>query len=181
MPRVLAAGRRFIRGLSTDSRAGLFGLGWSYLTHGLQLILRLGSSLILTRLLLPDAYGVFNTALAAVCFLELLSDIGLRQAIIRSAHGEEPEFLGTAWSLIQMRGVVLAFVAFGLAWGLPRAYDMPALHWVLLVLTVRPVLLSLQNPTLFVLYRKLDYRTPFVLDTVQTITAIPVTIFFAWQ
>ena len=40
---------------------------------GLWLILRLGSSLILTRLLLPDAYGVFNTALAAVCFLELLS------------------------------------------------------------------------------------------------------------
>src|SRR5262245_2483158 len=167
MPRLLAAGRRFVGGLSTDSRAGLLGLGWSYFGHGLQLILRLGSSLVLTRLLLPEAYGVFGPALAVMFFLEFLSDIGVRPAVVRSPHGDDADFLGTAWSLVQLRAIVLSAVAIGLAWVLPPWYALPELHGVLLALSVRPLIMSLQNPTLFVLYRRLDYRTPFVLDTLQ--------------
>src|SRR6478752_4781791 len=125
MPQVFAAGRRFLRGLSTDARAGLSGLGWSYLTHGLQLVLRLGSSLILTRLLLPEAYGIFSPALAATLFLEFLSDIGLRPAVVRSARGEDPTFLGTAWSVVLLRAVGLSVAVFGLAWVLPALYQKP--------------------------------------------------------
>jgi O-antigen/teichoic acid export membrane protein len=181
VPRLFAAGRRFVRGLSSDSRAGLLGLGWSYSTHALQLVLRLGSSLILTRLLDREDYGIFGPALGALFFLELLSDIGLMQAIIRFEHGEEPRFLGTAWSLIMIRGLMLAVVVCALAWILPPLYEMSAIHGVLLVLALHPILVSLQNPTLFVLYRRLNYRTPFLLDTIQTMTAIPVTIILAWQ
>jgi O-antigen/teichoic acid export membrane protein len=100
--------------------------------------------------------------------------------VVRSPHGDEPSFLGTAWSLVQLRAVVLSAVAVGLAWVLPPWYDLPALHYVLLALSVRPVIMSLQNPTLFILYRRLDYRTPFLLDTAQAIIAIPATILLAW-
>jgi O-antigen/teichoic acid export membrane protein len=180
MPRAFAAGRRFLLGLSTDARAGLFGLGWSYLTHGLQLVLRLGSSLILTRLLLPEAYGIFSPALAATLFLEFLSDIGLRPAVVRSPRGEDPAFLGTAWSVVMVRAVILSLAAFGLAGVLPAWYDMPALAGVLAVLSVRPLLMAFQNPTLFVLYRRINYRVPFFLDVSQTLIAVPATILLAW-
>jgi O-antigen/teichoic acid export membrane protein len=181
MPRVFASGRRFVSGLSTDARAGLFGLGWSYLTHGVLLVLRLGSSLILTRLLLPDAYGIFGPALAVMFFLEFLSDIGLRPAVVRSPRGEDPVFLGTAWSVVMVRALGLSAAAFGLAWVLPGYYDMPELRGVLLALSVRPVLMAFQNPTLFILYRRLNYRIPFYLDTLQSLTAVPITILFAWM
>ena len=46
-------------------------------------------------------------------------------------------------------------------------------------LAVRPLLWSFQNPTLFVLFRRLEYRTPFLLDVTQTMVAVPVTILFA--
>jgi O-antigen/teichoic acid export membrane protein len=180
MPRAFAAGRRFLLGLSTDARAGLSGLGWSYLTHGLQLVLRLGSSLILTRLLLPEAYGIFSPALAATLFLEFLSDIGLRPAVVRSPRGEDPAFLGTAWSVVMVRAVILSLAAFGLAGVLPAWYDMPALAGVLAVLAVRPLLMAFQNPTLFVLYRRINYRVPFFLDVSQTLIAVPATILLAW-
>ncbi len=180
MPRAFAAGRRFVLGLSTDARAGLSGLGWSYLTHILQLVLRLGSSLILTRLLLPEAYGIFSPALAATLFLEFLSDIGLRPAVVRSPRGEDPVFLGTAWSVVMVRGVILSAAAAGLAGVLPAWYDMPALAGVLLALSVRPMLMAFQNPTLFVLYRRINYRVPFFLDIFQTLIAIPATILLAW-
>ena len=180
MPRVIATGRRYLRGLSTDARAGLSGLWWSYLTHGFQLVIRLGSSLILTRLLLPEAYGVFGPALAVMFFLEFLSDIGLRPAVVRSSRGEDPAFLGTAWSVVLVRAVGLSAVAFGLAWVLPPVYEMPELWGVLLALSVRPILLAMQNPTLFVLYRRLNYRVPFYLDISQTLIAVPCTILLAW-
>src|SRR4051812_19222767 len=181
MPRMLTAGRRFLLGLSADARAGLSGLGWSYLTHGLQLVLRLGSSLILTRLVLREDYGIYGTALAVLFFFEFLSDIGLRPAVVRSARGEDPAFLGTAWSVVLLRAVGLSVAVFGLAWVLPALYQKPELHAVLLVLAVRPVLVAFQNPTLFVLYRRINYRVPFYLDISQTLIAVPVTVFLAWQ
>jgi O-antigen/teichoic acid export membrane protein len=179
MPRVFAAGRRFVQGLSTEARAGLFGLGWSYLTHGLQLILRLASSLILTRLLMPEAFGIFGPAMAVMFLLELLSDIGVRPAVVRSPNGDKPEFLGTAWSILLIRSAPFAATIVGVAFVLPAWYDMPAMFGVLLALSARPILIALQNPTLYVLYRRLDYKTPFYLDTLQTIVAVPVTIFLA--
>src|SRR4029077_6135188 len=152
MPRVLAAGRRYLHSLSTDARAGLSGLGWSYLTHGFQLVLRLGSSLIITRLLLPEAYGIFGPAMAVMFLLELLSDIGVRPAVVRSPSGEDPAFLGTAWSILLVRAIPFTVAIIGLAFVLPAWYDKPEMTWVVIGLAARPLLIALQNPTLYVLY-----------------------------
>jgi O-antigen/teichoic acid export membrane protein len=180
MPRAFTAVRRFVHGLSHDARAGLSGLGWSYSTHLVQLVIRLGSSLILTRLLLPEAYGIFGPAMAVMFFLELLSDIGIRPAVVRSPVGDQPGFLGTAWALLLVRSIPFAAAIVGLAFVLPAWYEKPELHGVMLAIALRPVLMALQNPTLFVLYRRLDYKMPFYLDTVQTLLTTPATILLAW-
>ena len=73
-PRV-AAGRRFLLGLSTDATRRPVGLGWSYLTHGVQLVVRLGSSLSSPGCCCPG-YGVFGPGPGGHVFLEFLSDIG---------------------------------------------------------------------------------------------------------
>lgn len=181
MPRFLSAGRRFVQGLSTDSRAGLFGLAWSYLTHGLQLVLRFGSSLILTRLLFPDAYGIFGPAMAVMFLLELLSDIGIRPAVVRSPNGDKPEFLGTVWSILLIRSIPFAGAIVGLAFVLPEWYHEPRLFEVMLAIAVRPIILALLNPMIFDLYRRMDFKTPFYIDMLQTMVAIPITILLAWQ
>jgi O-antigen/teichoic acid export membrane protein len=51
---------------------------------------------------------------------------------------------------------------------------------VLLVLSIRPLIVALQNPTLYVLYRRLDYKTPFYLDTLHTLIGVPNTIILAF-
>jgi O-antigen/teichoic acid export membrane protein len=177
--RAVAAGRRFTGGMSADTRAGLSGLTWSYLSHGVQLVFRFGSSLILTRLLMPDVYGVFGPALSVLIFIEFLSDIGLRPIVGRSPNGESPDFLGTAWTIVVVRGAALSLAVVGLSFVLPSVYDKPAMGPVLLALAVRPFLWSFQNPTLFVLFRRLEYRQPFILDVTQTLVYVPVTILLA--
>lgn len=180
--------QRFLRGLSPDGRAGLFGLGWSYLTHFVLILLRFGSSLLLTRLLVPDDYGVFGPAMAITILLELLSDIGIRPAIIKSPRGEEAAFVGTAWSVALVRSLFLAVLLFGLSWVLPmwyRQHGMTAeqadvLQMVLWAFTLRPLLFALQNPTLAVLHKRLDFRRPFFIDMGHSLTGLVATLLMCW-
>ena len=82
-------------------------------------------------------------------------------------------------SILLVRSLPFAATIIALAWALPAWYEKQALFGVMLALAVRPILIALQNPTLYVLYRRLNYKTPFYLDTLQTLAAVPATILFA--
>ena len=85
--------------------------GWTVLVYGFTQAMRLASSLIMTRLLAPEAFGVMAIAIVVNTGLALFSDIGLRQSIIRSHRGNDPVFLDTVWSIQIARGLVIFFTA----------------------------------------------------------------------
>lgn len=91
---------------------------WSIFGHGLSQIIRLGSSLIMTRLLVPEMFGVMAIATMVSIILTMLSDIGLRQNIVQSQRGDDPEFLDTAWVIQIVRGFILWLLALLLSMGL---------------------------------------------------------------
>lgn len=157
----------------------LHGIFWSYLGQILMIGLRFASSMAITRLLAPEAFGIFGPALAVIFLLEFLSDVGLRQAVGRSENGENPEFVGTIWTALLIRSGILASVTIGLAYVLPQWYHTPEIGTALLILAVRPILLSLGNPMVLVQYRQVNYRGPFWLDMTQTIAGIVFTISLA--
>ena len=70
--------------------------------------LRLASSLILTRLLVPEAFGLMAVANTLYFGVLMFSDLGIWQSVARSQRGDDARFLGTAWSLQVARGVLLA-------------------------------------------------------------------------
>lgn len=69
--------------------------------------LRLGSNLILTRLLFPEAFGLMALISVFIVGLGMLSDIGVAPSIQQSRHGDEPDFLNTAWTIQAVRGGLL--------------------------------------------------------------------------
>ena len=77
---------------------------WVVLTSGLGHVLRLGSNLILTRLLVPEMFGLMSIASTVGTILAMLSDIGLRQAVVRSTRGDDKGFLDTAWTIQIVQG-----------------------------------------------------------------------------
>jgi lipopolysaccharide exporter len=77
-------------------RGDLFATASSF---GLQTVIRLGSSLILTRILLPEAYGVITIMLSIAFVLEMLSDINVSVFIIREKNAEQARYLNTAWTI----------------------------------------------------------------------------------
>lgn len=120
----------------TGGARGLFGraLGGGALTAGSYAVaqaLRLASNLVLTRLLFPEAFGVMALVSVVLVGLAMFSDTGIGPAISRSARGDDPAFLDTAWTINAGRGAVLWLLTCALAWPVSRLYDAPELAQLL--------------------------------------------------
>jgi len=102
---------------SMKSRA-LHAGAWTLIGYGVGQGLRLGSNLIMTRLLVPEMFGVMAIANIVLYGLALFSDFGLGQSIIQRRRGEEPVFLNTAWVVQIIRGAILCLAALLIALGL---------------------------------------------------------------
>jgi O-antigen/teichoic acid export membrane protein len=84
---------------------------WSTAGFGLNLVIRFGSNILMTRLLLPDMFGVMTIATTIMIGLSMFSDVGLRQSVVQSPRGSEPSFLNTAWTIQVLRGALLWLAA----------------------------------------------------------------------
>lgn len=104
-------------------RAGAWTLGGRIASQAL----RLGSNLIMTRLLLPEMFGIMALANVLLMGLQLMSDLGLRQNIVQSRSGHDPAFLNTVWTVQILRGALIWVLASGMAFVL---YLFGSLHWL---------------------------------------------------
>jgi O-antigen/teichoic acid export membrane protein len=103
--------------------------GWTVVGHFASLLLRLLSSVVLTRLLTPDLFGILAVVTAVQVLISLLTDIGVQQAVIQSPRAESISFLNTAWTIQVLRGIALFTIGSLIAVVLyiNRIYDVLAL------------------------------------------------------
>ena len=88
--------------------------GWSAGGEVTLAVLRLGSNLITTRLLFPEAFSLIAIVLTVQELCTMLTDLGIARSIIRDPEGEDPWFLQRAWTLQAMVLLVIAFAMFGI-------------------------------------------------------------------
>ena len=161
--------KRPFQKLSHDAKRGVAGLGWMGISQMCGMVLRLGSNLVLTRLLAPEAFGVLGTALAFMTTLEWLSDMGVQPALIRHSKGTSKEYLSTGWWITLYRGVALTSVAAACSWPAAHFYNEPQLLGILSVLALRPLLMGLRSPGVPVLRRELNYKSIFIDELSMTL------------
>lgn len=124
---------------------------WSLAGFAFSLIIRLGSNLLMTRLLVPEMFGVMAIASTVTVGLAMFSDVGLKQNIVQSKRGSEPTFLNTAWAIQILRGVLIWSVALCLCFVILVAgrlgkfpadsvYAAPSLPYVIAVLSISAVI-----------------------------------------
>lgn len=83
---------------------------WLFSSNVASQALRLMSSLVLTRLLLPESFGLMAVVQTLYFGLVMFSDLGVWQSVVTHPRGQNPQFLGTAFAVQFARGVVLAAV-----------------------------------------------------------------------
>ena len=86
-----------------------------FVGYGLSQALRFGSNLVMTRLLVPDAFALMAIATVVMIGLTMFSDLGLKPIIIQSTRGNDAKFLNTAWTVQIIRGAFLWLIAIGIS------------------------------------------------------------------
>jgi O-antigen/teichoic acid export membrane protein len=167
---------------------------WTLASHGLGQALRLISNLIMTRLLVPEMFGVMTIALLVSTLLAMFSDVGISQNIVQSRRGNDPLFLNTAWVLQIVRGfflwsmaalVSILLVAAGKAGVLPTgsAYASPELPIVIAVCSLTSIIQGFQSTKMATAQRGLEQGRLTQNQLIAQLTGLffMILIAFTWR
>jgi O-antigen/teichoic acid export membrane protein len=148
---------------------------WTVMDYGCSMALRVVNSLILTRLLMPESFGLMTLVSTLIVGITLISDIGLGPSVIQSPRGDEPALLNTVWTLQVLRGLGIFAVSLMLAWPMSLIYHEPRLMALLPALGINIVISSFNSTNLFSMSRHMGVRRLFVLDFATQIFTLLVT------
>jgi len=140
------------------------GSVWTTLKFGAENLLRLGTSLILTRLLVPEAYGLMALVAVLMTGLAMFSDVGIGATVVHSRRGDEKPFLDTVWTLQVLRGLLLYAFALAFAPVMASVYGEPQLESLIGVAGLSAVLGGLNSIHLVSLQRHLQIRRLTIIE-----------------
>jgi PST family polysaccharide transporter len=126
--------------------------------QGFGVVISLGGILLLTRLIGPEAYGLFAAAHTILAYLVAVSEAGLGVYLIRMAVGEEEEAFDQAFTLLlvlSLAGVLLTAAALPL---LARLVPLDGIRTAILALVLGLPLVHLTKVPMARLEHHLDYR-----------------------
>jgi O-antigen/teichoic acid export membrane protein len=159
-------------------RGDLFATAASF---ALQAVIRLGSSMILTRYLNPEAYGIITIILSIAFVIELLADINVTLFIIRDENGEQPRYLNTAWTMRLGRAVLNSAVLFVCAPVIASwIYGLPALTVPLRVFSVSFIIGALQSMSFPVAIRRKRARVTMYSDLASMVVSTVFTLIYCY-
>ena len=173
--------------MTTIRRRAISAGSWSLATQVISQAIRFGSNMVMTRLLVPEMFGVMTIATTVSIILWMLSDIGLRQNIVQSMRGNDPVFLNTTWTVQIVRGFILFAAALFVAalayftqmaslWPANSTYATPVLPIVLAITGFSSVITGFQSTNVAVAYRSFQQKRLLVLELTSQLIALIVMI-----
>lgn len=164
---------------------------WTVLGHGVAQLIRLASNLILTRLILPEAFGLMAIIIVIMTAVALFSDAGTSQALVVSPNGNKPLFRHTAWTVQVLRGLwiwcvgllvaLLLWIAGQQGW-LPAGstYADPRLPLLIAVHGFVAVLQGFSSTKLVMAQKDLRVKDAVLVSLLAQVIALPITVGLAW-
>jgi len=154
-------------------------------------VLRFGSNLVLTRLLVPDMFGVMAIVTVVQVGLTMFSDVGLLQNVVQSRRGLERLFLNTIWVVQIVRGFLLFLIMLVLSYLLSVAGDSgwlpdgsvyadPVLPNVLAVMSLNVLIGGLSSTKRYTAVREMNLSSVSLLELYSQLVSIAVMIILAW-
>lgn len=156
--------------------------------------LRLISNLIMTRLLVPEMFGLMAMVFVFMSGVSMLSDVGLRANIIQSKRGDTQLFLNTAWSVQVVRGFILFIILLIISGVLATMVDSgrisghstyanPQLPMLIIVTATTAIISGFDSINLQLLNRKLQMAKVTVIEIVSQLIGIltMITIAIFWR
>lgn len=142
--------------------------------------LRLANNLVLTRLLIPEAFGLMGIVQVILQGLNMFSEVGIRSSIIADDRGDDRDFVNTAWTIQIIRGVVIFAAAWVLTAPAAGFYAAPELHQILPFVAIAALIDGLGSTARFTLIRRVEPARPIQFDLIAQITSLVLMVTLAW-
>lgn len=150
------------------------------LDFAFEFFIRLGSSLILTRLLFPEAYGLMGIVYSVIMGVGLFSDVGIKNAIIQRKSEElTAGFINTVWTLQVIRGFLISTLVLILAYPISAFYEMEILFPVIAVYGFSEAVRGFHSVSIYVRERELDLMRAMYIKMATVLVGTIVTIAYA--
>ena len=94
---------------------------------------RFGRNMILTRLLVPSAFGAMAIVMSSSAIVGALTEVGVRQAVIQNPRGGEDAYLHSGWWMGLGRALITYVIIFAMAPWVARFYGIADLSGLLRV------------------------------------------------
>jgi O-antigen/teichoic acid export membrane protein len=166
--------------VSSIKALAMRGAIWTMASYGMSMALRFGSSLLLTRLLLPDVYGLMALVYVLLTGLCLFSDIGLGVSIVQNECGDDPAFFNTVWTIQIIRGICLWVVSCLFAWPMATFYAEPQLLILIPVMGLTAIISGFDSTALATLSRHMVLGKLAIFELGVQVTSMTVTIVWAY-
>jgi len=164
----------------TLRKLAIRGTVWTLLGYGMSQCLRLGANLCLTRLLVPEMFGLMALVNVFILGLTLFSDIGIAPSIIQHDRGDEPDFLNSAWTLQIIRGVGLWLCCLLLALPVANFYGEPKLSWLIPIVGFTTVISGFNSTALFTFKRQISLGKLTVFELGIQLSSLSIMLAWAW-
>ncbi len=155
------------------------GTIWTIIAYAAGQIVRLLSSIVLSRLLVPQYFGLMALLNTMMIGLTLFSDVGLVPSVIRSERGDEPHYLNTVFTVQSVRGVLLWLVCLALSWPVARFYGDSRLLVLTPILGVSLIISSFTSTSLITLNKHMKVRTIAYIELFAQAVQLVVTVVVA--
>ena len=165
---------------ATLKKQAISGTAWTIFGYGTSQSLRLGSNLILTRLLTPELFGLMALVNVFLMGLNLFSDVGIYPSIIQNKRGEDPQFLNTAWTVQVIRGFALWIGCLLIAFPIAQFYEEPRLQLLLPIVGLNSIANGFNSTNLPVLQRRMEIGKMIRFELGTQIIALVVMITWAF-
>jgi O-antigen/teichoic acid export membrane protein len=136
-------------------------------------LLRIVSTIILTRVLSPTDFGVAGLTGAILNILLMISDVGFGVYIVRHARGDDPHLLDIIWTVRLARGALLTAILIGCAGPLAHLLDKPALQIAIAVTALHFLIDGCSSLAPFTTIR---HEKLFMLSLLDIISAVSQTL-----
>ncbi|SDG08732.1 oligosaccharide flippase family protein [Paraburkholderia phenazinium] len=114
--------------------------------------------LMIGRILGPEAIGSVSVALFAVAIGEALSDTGLSQAVIQGQVAPTREELGSVWTTLATRGLLIGAALVAIAPMMNKQFHLGGALLLLQLAALLPLLRGIASPSYYVVQRERRFQ-----------------------
>ncbi len=154
------------------------GVAWSGLTQASGQVANLVISVVLTRLLSPQDFGLVGMILVFTGFATIFTDLGFGAALVQKLDTERRHENAVFWASL-MIGALVTVVMAAAAPYIAAFYGVPALQPLTVALSFIFVISSFKIVKVALLQKAMDFRTLAIVEFTSTALAGLVAIYLA--